>query len=177
MVFAALAFAAAAVHAAQGDARLDGLFAKLKAAPDVTQARDIERQIWIIWMDSGRKDVNQLMSSGVQELVHHRLDAALKTFDQVVEMAPDFAEGWNKRATVEYLQDDLDDSVRDIRRTLALEPRHFGALSGMGLIFLERGDDAGALGAFEQVLKLNPQAVGARQRVKELRKKLRDQAV
>ena len=78
-----------------------------------------------------------------------RLTAAIAEFGRVIEMAPDFAEGWNKRATAYYLNDELEASVADIQRTLVLEPRHFGALSGMGLIFLQSGDPRGALAAFE----------------------------
>jgi tetratricopeptide (TPR) repeat protein len=94
-------------------------------------------------------------------------------FDRVVTTLPDFAEGWNKRATVHYLNEDYTASVIDIERTLVLEPRHFGAISGMGLIFMARGDEAGALRAFEEVLKIHPHARGAKARVEELRKKLR----
>ena len=88
---------------------------------------------------------------------------------------PDYAEGWNKRATVHYLKGDYSASVIDIERTLALEPRHFGAISGMGLIFMARGDEAGALKAFKEVLKIHPHARGAQFHVEELRKKLMSQ--
>jgi Flp pilus assembly protein TadD len=87
-------------------------------------------------------------------------------FGKVIQLAPDFAEGWNKRATAHYLADDLDASVRDIQKTLALEPRHFGALSGLGLIFMQRGDLAGALAAFEQVLVVHPNSAQARVHVR-----------
>jgi tetratricopeptide (TPR) repeat protein len=103
-----------------------------------------------------------------------RFDDAITIFSQITESAPRFAEGWNKRATAYYLNDDLVASVEDIRRTLALEPRHFGAISGMGLIFLSRGDEAGALDAFEAVLAIHPHAHGTRERVEELRQLLRE---
>lgn len=172
-----LVFAAPGAHADQNDPRLDALFSRLHDAEDAEQARGIEQSIWRIWMDSGREDVNALMQQGVQQMTDRDLVEALATFDRVVEMAPKFAEGWNKRATVYYLMDELSASMRDIERTLALEPRHFGAISGMGLIFLERGDEAGALKAFEAVLKIHPHAPGARAQVKRLREQLRDEAV
>ena len=101
-----------------------------------------------------------------------RWEDAIAIFGQITERAPGFAEGWNKRATAYYLNEDYVASVEDIRRTLALEPRHFGAISGMGLIFLSRGDQAGALAAFEAVVAIHPNSPGARARIEELRKRL-----
>ena len=163
--------------AAQGDERLDELFVRLRAAPDVPAAQNIETEIWAIWMDSGREEVNELLDAGVAAMSQRRLPEALEAFDRVVAMAPEFAEGWNKRATVYWLMDRLSESVADIRRTLALEPRHFGALSGMGLIFLESGDAEGALGAFEAVLAVSPQSAGARYRVDKLRERLGERQI
>ena len=88
---------------------------------------------------------------------------------EITERAPGFAEGWNKRATVYFLRRDYTASVQDIQRTLALESRHFGALSGMGQIFLRQDDLAGALGAFEAVLRIHPHARTIREAVEELR--------
>jgi tetratricopeptide (TPR) repeat protein len=165
--------AAPPAHAAQDDERLVELFQRLKEAPGLPQARALERHIWDIWLDSGRKDVNALMDAGMHQMSAGELESALATFAQVVKLAPGFAEGWNKRATVYYLMDDLAHSMRDIQRTLALEPRHFGALSGMALIFLEQGDDADALAVYEKVLEIDPYAPGVRERVEALRARLR----
>ena len=117
------------------------------------------------------------MAEGVDAMNRRQFDVALTAFDRIVQLAPEFAAGWNKRATVYYLRDELEESVEDIRRTLALEPRHFGAISGMGLIFLERGDEGAALRAFESVLEINPHARGAQLRVEFLRAKLRGNAI
>ena len=100
------------------------------------------------------------------------LDSAIAEFDALVSVAPNFAEGWNKRATALYLAGRYTESVRDIQRTLALEPRHFGALSGLGTIYLIIANDRGALDAFEAVLALNPHLEGVRRQVESLRNDL-----
>ncbi len=158
----------------QTDARLDGLFEVLATTSDMEAARAAEAEIWRIWFESGSEEIDALMVEGVVAMSTQRLEDAIALFGQITERAPEFAEGWNKRATAYYLNDDHVASVRDIQRTLVLEPRHFGAISGMGLIFLGRGDEAGALAAFEAVLVIHPGAPGARQRVEELRKRLRE---
>ncbi|NIR32438.1 MAG: tetratricopeptide repeat protein [Gammaproteobacteria bacterium] len=158
--------------AAQDDERLDELFVLLKEAPSTAEAQAVERRIWRIWIESGRRKIDALMRDGIRQMNTGALDAALETFDTIVDRAPNFAEGWNKRATVHYLKGDLAHSMRDIQQTLALEPRHFGALSGMGLIFLKRGDEAAALEAFEEVLEVHPRAPGVRERVESLRERV-----
>ena len=157
----------------QSDEGLDELFDRLRTTENPLEAQVIENQIWRIWIDSGREDMNALMKKGIRAMAQGRLEEANAIFDRVVTTLPNFAEGWNKRATAHYLNEDYTASVIDIERTLALEPRHFGAISGMGLIFLARGDEAGALRAFEEVLTIHPYARGTRARVEELRKKLK----
>ena len=159
----------------QSDYRLDALFNRLKATPDPLEAEKIVVDIWEIWTDSGQDDMNALMDRGIRSMNRGRMEEAIAIFNRIVTALPNYAEGWNKRATAHYLNSDYTASIIDIERTLALEPRHFGAISGMGLIFLARGDEADALRAFEEVLKINPHARGARARVKELRQKLRAQ--
>jgi tetratricopeptide (TPR) repeat protein len=156
----------------QTDQRLEPLFEVLKAGNDRQAAQAAESEIWRIWIESGREDIDALMLEGVVAMNNQHLDDAIRIFGQITERAPTFAEGWNKRATAYFLNQDYVASVQDIRRTLALEPRHFGAISGMGLIFFCRGDEAGALAAFEAVLAIHPLAQGARQRVEELRQRL-----
>ncbi|MDX1435132.1 MAG: hypothetical protein R3286_22025 [Gammaproteobacteria bacterium] len=157
----------------QNDARLDDLFEALKTTPSAHQAQAVEAEIWRIWIESGREDVDALMAEGIRAMAAARIDEAITLFSEIIERAPRFAEGWNKRATAYYLDENYAASVEDIRHTLALEPRHFGAISGMGLIFLSGGDETGALRAFEAVLEIHPHAPGARQRVEVLRRKLR----
>jgi tetratricopeptide (TPR) repeat protein len=100
------------------------------------------------------------------------LGAALKAFNKVVVRTPAFAEGWNKRATVHYLLNNLQQSLDDIAATLELEPRHFGALSGRGLVFIKLRDLEQALSAFEEVLEISPQMTSARANIDAIRKAL-----
>ena len=167
-----LAGAAMDTAADQEDPRLGELFVALAEAPDTETAVAIEAAIWQIWLDAGDGTLNALMEQGVEAMNARRFRDAVGRFTDLIHSAPTFAEAWNKRATVYYLMDRLEDSVRDIERTLALEPRHFGAISGMGLIFLRRGDEEGALGAFEKVLEINPHARGARFYVERLRERM-----
>jgi tetratricopeptide (TPR) repeat protein len=101
------------------------------------------------------------------------LDAALDRFDQMVKYAPDFAEGWNKRATVYYMRGEYPESVADIERVLELEPRHFGALSGLGMIYEELDRKEQALRAFEAALQANPFLPGAKQQIEILKKQIK----
>ena len=161
----------------QQDPRLGELFVALAEAPDSRTALGIEADIWQLWLDGGDAALNELMVRGVEAMNERRFPDAAGRFTDLIHAAPAFAEAWNKRATVYYLMDRFEDSVRDIERTLALEPRHFGAISGMGLIFLRRGDEEGALGAFEKVLEIHPYARGARFYVERLRERLKGKRI
>lgn len=156
----------------QIDARLDGLFDRLETTADDAEAGTIEQQIWQIWMESGDLQVQTWMRQGVVAMSLQRLDLALDRFDRMVERAPEFAEGWNKRATVHYLMGDYSASVYDIQRTLDLEPRHFGALSGLGLIYDALEEPAAAIRSYEAALALNPHMEGTRKRIEDLRQQL-----
>ena len=95
----------------------------------------------------------------------------------MVARTPDFAEGWNRRATVRFMIGDLNGSVDDIRRTLSLEPRHFGALSGLGLIYLQREDWGGARQAFDEALAINPHLPGPRQNLEMIEQRAREETI
>jgi tetratricopeptide (TPR) repeat protein len=156
----------------QDNPRLDGLFERLQKTPSPAEARMIEQQIWQLWLESGDAAVDRLMRQGVVAMREEHYDVALRAFDRMVEQAPDFAEGWNKRATVHYLMGDWTASVLDIERTLALEPRHFGALFGLGLIYDALEQPEAALRSYEATLQLNPNSESARTRIEELRQQL-----
>ena len=163
--------------ARQDDERLDPLFQQLLTAPTAAQAESLIESIWDIWYQSGDEAVDRLMQHGLFATRTGNLELALLSFTAVVEMDPEFAEGWNRRATVYWLLDDLQASLDDIQRTLALEPRHFGAIFGMGLIFMQTGDSDGALHAFEQIRAINPQDIDAQRRIEELHKRLSEDGV
>jgi tetratricopeptide (TPR) repeat protein len=158
--------------AGQGDARLPGLFEQLKTTRSPGEAEAIQQAIWTVWMESGNAEVNLLMLEGVDAMSQGELPRALDTFDKIVKAAPDFAEGWNKRATVEFLMDDYKASVADIEKTLALEPHHWGALSGLGQIYLALDNDEAALRAFKKALEINPHLTSVKAKVQELEAKL-----
>ena len=153
--------------------RLDGLFERLQTTSSRTEAEAAQQQIWQIWIESDDCLANRLMQGGIQAMAARQHGLALQYFDRLVERAPEFAEGWNKRATVHYLMDDYEASVLDIERTLELEPRHFGALSGLGMIYDAIGKPAAALRSFEAAVAINPHLDGTRQRIDELRRQLR----
>ena len=166
-----------AARADQNAEKLDPLFSELAAAQNAVTVIVIEQEIWKTWLESGDEDVDRELEAGISAMTGGRLDDAIRHFSTVTEMAPDFAEGWNKRATAYYLNDEPVKSMQDIQRTLELEPRHFGAISGMGLIFLQQGNELAALQAFEEVLKIHPSTPEANQHVRELRKKLEGQGI
>jgi len=157
----------------QDDPRLDELFAVLQTTDDDATASAATNMIWAIWTYSEDDDVRRLMASGIQAMRIRAYPDALRYFDRIIEVAPAFAEGWNKRATVFYLMGDFEKSIDDVDVTLALEPRHFGALSGLGQICMAMGEEEEALTAFEEALEVHPHLVGARATVSVLREKLR----
>lgn len=163
---------AGAAGAGQDDARLPGLFDRLKATKSGNEAEAIQQTIWAVWMESRNAEVNLLMLEGIDAMTQSEHKRALEAFDAMVKADPQFAEGWNKRATVEFLMGDFKASVADIQKTLSLEPRHWGALSGLGQIYAALGDDEAALRAFKGALEINPHLASTRVKVKELEAKL-----
>ena len=151
---------------------LDYLFGLLKNTPEDEQIKDIESKIWEIWMESGEANTNVLMEQGCEALAKGNYTAAINTFTTVIGMNPDFPEAWNKRATAYYLRGNYKLSIKDIRQTLGLENRHFGALSGLASIFLTIGDFRGALKAYENLVKIYPYDQNFKKQMSVLRKKL-----
>jgi len=158
--------------AAQDDPRLNDLFAALKTAETMADVAGVEARIWHLWSLSNDAAVDRVLAGGVAAMNHRQFTAALTSFNMVIEMKPEFAEGWNKRATLYYLTGAYSRSIADVERTLALEPRHFGALSGLGLINMALDRPAEALAAFEAALAVHPFMPHARRMVKELRQAL-----
>jgi tetratricopeptide (TPR) repeat protein len=174
LIVAAALLLGAPAGATQNDPQLQPLFARLQATADAGEGEALQAAIWTVWTTTDDKEAARMMAIGIIAMGQDRLDDALSTFDALVEVAPDFAEAWNKRATVHYLMGNLDESVADIERTLVLEPRHFGALSGLGLIYQEVEKWDAALRAFEAALKVNPHLPTVRVNVEALRKKVKE---
>jgi tetratricopeptide (TPR) repeat protein len=147
--------------------RLDQLFRHL-ARPDC-QADALEDQIWQLWMHHPHRRAALALDRAASDIAAQRFDLAETRLQRLVRACPDFPEAWNKRATLYYLQERDAESVRDIHRTLELEPRHFGALCGLGEICLTQGDVEAALFVFHAALRVNPHLEGARDKVELLR--------
>ena len=151
---------------------LDFLFGALKAAPDDETARAIEQRIWLLWMHS-RSDTANLLMMRVQKAIEEKdLDLAVKLLDAIVKIKPDYVEAWNRRATIFYMKKDYGRSIADIRQVLKLEPRHFGALTGLGLILQDIGDDKQALEVYRRALAVYPRIERVPDIVKTLEEKV-----
>jgi tetratricopeptide (TPR) repeat protein len=154
----------------QGDKtiNLDRLFEALKVAPDAESAKYIEGRIWAIWFASGSDTANLLMGRVKTAIEAKDTALALKLLDAVIDIKPDFLEAWNRRATVHFMKKELGPALEDLREVLAREPRHFGALSGLGIILQELGDDKAALEAYRRALAIHPHI----ERIPDLAKRL-----
>jgi tetratricopeptide (TPR) repeat protein len=135
---------------------LDTLFNALKIAPDESSAKAIEERIWSVWMVSGSDTCNLLMGRAKAAADGKDYDLALKLLDAIIAIKPDYIEAWNQRATIYYLKNDFGHAISDIGEVLAREPRHFGALSGLGLMLQDIGDDKHALEAYRKALAIDP---------------------
>ena len=158
----------ATAGADQSSEMLDDLFGRLKASTNAIEAAAIESLIWKVWIHRGVDEVDHHMRLGIVAMDAGDLRGSLSHFDRVVRRDPGFAEGWNKRATVYYLMGQFDASVADIRKTLALEPRHFGALAGMGLIYDAIGNPAAAVKVWAKALEINPHMANIRRRIEQI---------
>jgi tetratricopeptide (TPR) repeat protein len=172
-----LQMAGATAQADQADPRLPALFQRLHDTANANIARLTEFMIWQIWGESGKPDLDRLMAEGDAAMSDEDYPTALKKFNRVIAARPDFAEGWNRRATLYYLTGDYAASLADIDHVLELEPRHFGAISGLGVVNMALEHDAAARDAFERVLSLYPLNIPARENLKLVKKRLDDSAI
>jgi tetratricopeptide (TPR) repeat protein len=151
---------------------LDSLFSELKRTRDEKQAKQISERIWMRWRDSGSATTNLLVQWADKAIADRKNGLALDLLDQAIVLMPDFAEGWNRRATLHYMMGNFGKSMADIDRVLALEPRHFGAIAGMAAILSDSGNDQLELRAWEQMLEIYPANQQAQKKVGELADKL-----
>ncbi|WP_375565979.1 hypothetical protein [Oceaniradius stylonematis] len=145
--------------------RLDELFAELKRTPDARRADNLADAIWAQWHRSGSASIDLMMKWSNEAAGKRRYAMALDFLDQVVIRAPDFAEGWNRRATLHFTMNNYAKSMNDIHKVLALEPRHFGALTGMATILERTGNKAAALEAWQRALEVYPAMRSAQEAV------------
>jgi tetratricopeptide (TPR) repeat protein len=159
------------------DAMLAELYTHLAQAPDADQASPIADSIESLWMNSGSPTINLLMQRSLKAINEQRNELASKLLDSVVELAPDYAEGWYRRAFYNYVRNDHDRAIGDLRRALALEPNHFKALEGLARILRENGQKKAALKAYQQILRINPYLPGAKEAAEELSVEVEGQGI
>jgi tetratricopeptide (TPR) repeat protein len=147
---------------------LANLYAYLATAEDERQAQPITQAIERLWLFADSDTIGVLMDRSVRAVADKNLDLALRFLDAVVDLAPDYAEGWNRRAYVHYLKNDVERMVGDLRRCLALEPNHYRAMDGLAQVLRETGQKKAALKAYERLIEIHPNANGAQDAVKEL---------
>jgi len=162
---------AAPALADQNDPRLDALFEQLRSAPSAEAAAPIDAEIWRIWLEHADRRTEEVTLIGTAFMNSGRARLAELAFKEALDRSPDFAEAWNKRATLRYLKGDYDGSVEDCAHVLKLEPRHFGALSGLGLINMAVEDYKAAIAWFEQALAVHPNLEGAKAGLEEAKRR------
>ena len=151
---------------------LDFLFGALKAAPDDASARHVEARIWAIWLQTPSDTVALLMGRAKAAMDAQQTDVALKLLDSIIKLRPDYTEAWNRRATLYYLKNDYTRSLADIQQVLVREPRHFGALAGLGMIMQDLGDDKQALAVYRRAVEVYPRLKGMDEKIKSLTEKV-----
>jgi tetratricopeptide (TPR) repeat protein len=138
------------------NAAVDELFEELRLAASEVEADQISRQIWTYWFTPTDRDLARRMATAGALIGAGNLLGSLVELNAIVEAFPDYAEGWNQRATVHYMLDDFEASLADIDKVLGIEPRHYGALSGRVLIYLRQGKQAEALKDMIAALAIHP---------------------
>ena len=167
-----------AAYSNDRDDRLNQLFEQLKKSNNTSLAFEIEMKIWNIWSTHPTHDnLTQSLAKGSSLMSEGELEAAYKIFSTIIESAPDWAEGWNKRATVLYLMGRYQESLKDIHEVLKRESRHFGALSGQGLVQTELQNYEKAIKSYQAVQKIYPSMRAAKVMIPQLRKLIKEEAI
>ena len=153
---------------------LDRLFASLHKTSDEQAAKAVEEKIWALWSRFDSPTAEVLLGQAVVAMDASENDASLEILDRIVAAYPTYAEAWNKRATLQFMLGNYAASLRDIDKVLDLEPRHFGALAGRGMIYQRQENWTAALNAYREALRMNPSMTGVKNAVQELSKRERD---
>ncbi|MDC0056885.1 tetratricopeptide repeat protein [Alphaproteobacteria bacterium] len=150
----------------QLDPKLIELFDKLYIAQSNKEINSLTQDIWKIWDETNDSKIEADYYRGLEAMRMGNYVMSIAFFTRVIEKNPDFAEGWNKRATVYYILGQFDKSMIDINKTLLLEPRHFGAMDGMGLIFIQLQQYDKAIKIYDQMLKIFPHSADTEEKKK-----------
>ena len=160
------------------DVKLNLLFEELKKSNNDSVTLEIEMKIWNIWSTHPTQEkLTQLLSKGSSLMSTGELETAYKIFSTIIESTPDWAEGWNKRATVLYLMGRYQESLKDIDEVLKRESRHFGALSGQGLVHIKLKNYEKAIKSYETVQKIYPSISSAKVMIPQLKKIIKEEAI
>jgi tetratricopeptide (TPR) repeat protein len=147
---------------------LDRLFARLGKTTNKDEAKVVEEAIWKLWMTSDSPTAELLLAQAVKASAAGENETALKMLNGLIEVHPEFMEAWNRRATIYFLMGRYKESLADIDQVLAREPRHFGALSGLGMIKQRQGDLSAARAAYGDALAINPNMDGVKRALDEI---------
>ena len=153
-------------YADQKDIRLNELFDELFLSSTNIKTNMILADIWDIWYITENEETQMIFDKANQFMDAGDFDAAVNLFSEIIEQSPDFAEAWNKRATVYFLQGELEKSIADIEKTLELEPQHFGALDGLAEIYLIKNDLLSAAAVYNRILEIIPSSKKSKDRIK-----------
>ena len=166
------------VNSQEREAKLDGLFNQLKNNNDVAAAFEIEMKIRNIWSTHpSQENLTQLLAKGSILMSEQKLKKAYETFSIVIGLDPSWAEGWNKRATVLYMLGRYQESQEDIDEVLKLEKRHFGALSGQGLVQIELKNYERAINSYKEVQKIYPSMMSPKIMIPQLKELIKSESI
>ena len=170
------------VNAEDRESELDKLFSQLKNSKNLSSAQIVEKKIWEIWLIHPSDDrrgfrLTELLTQGSRLMNMGELSKAYELFTKIIATEPDWSEAWNKRATVLYLMNQYQSSLNDIKITLTLEPRHFGALSGQALNYIELKQYEKAIQSYRAAQKIYPALDSAKKMIPELQELINDQAI
>ena len=157
---------------------LNKLFNQLKNNSNASMAFDVEMRIWNIWSTHpSQENLTQLLADGSNLMTQHKLNKAYETFSKVISLDPNWAEGWNKRATVLYMLGRYEESQEDINEVLKLEKRHFGALSGQGLVQIELKNYERAINSYKEVQKIYPSMQSSKIMIPQLKELIKSESI
>ncbi len=162
---------------AERDSVLSDLYSRLAAAEDETEAKAVEESIERVWLHSGSPTVDLLFGRAMQAVAQKNFGRALVFLNHVVEQAPDFTEGWSRRAFVHFQRNEVGLALGDLRRALALDPCNFKALDGLSQVLRDIGEKRAALTVMRRLLEVHPHWPGAEKAVEELAREVEGQAL
>lgn len=168
LIVSFLFFFSSSILADQKDSRLNTLFEKLYLSSSNLESSIIISDIWEIWSIIETPNAQQLYNKAKLQMDNGEFQSAIQLFTKVININPEFAEAWNKRATTYFLMGDFDKSISDIEKTLILEPRHFGALDGLAEIYLLKKDLIKAAATYEKILKIIPSSKKSKDRLEKI---------